>query len=234
MKSKQPKFIKYKRGQLILVNFSPSIGSEMYGKHFAIVLTKHDSANNGVLTVVPLSSKYKHYYLDLGNLVNKYFLPRIDEEQAKLAELMNEIMANFELDNNYVDKEKNIVRKTINNLLDIEILLEIYNNKSKNSYALTQNITTISKYRIMKPLSKYDPIKKLIVEDDILDKIDNALIQNFISKRIEVDSNEKNGIINNEQGLWRHEIQNTKALAPRDWRLLLSMKSPFILNSKKI
>lgn len=201
MKSKQPKFIKYKRGQLILVNFSPSIGSEMHGKHFAIVLTKHDSANNGVLTVVPLSSKYKHYYLDLGNLVNKYFLPRIDEEQAKLAELMNEIMANFELDNNYVDKEKNIVRKTINNLLDIEKLLEIYNNKSKNSYALTQNITTISKYRIMKPLSKYDPIKKLIVEDDILDKIDNALIQNFISKRIEVDSNEKNGIINNEQGL---------------------------------
>lgn len=50
-----------------MVEFSPSMGSEIKGKHLAIVLTKNDSPNNGVLTVIPLSSKNKPYYVPIGN-----------------------------------------------------------------------------------------------------------------------------------------------------------------------
>ena len=48
------KFQRFKRGSVVMVEFSPSMGSEIKGKHLAIVLTKNDSPNNGVLTVIPL------------------------------------------------------------------------------------------------------------------------------------------------------------------------------------
>lgn len=60
------KFQRFKRGSVVMVEFSPSMGSEIKGKHLAIVLTKNDSPNNGVLTVIPLSSKNKPYYVPIG------------------------------------------------------------------------------------------------------------------------------------------------------------------------
>lgn len=51
------KFQRFKRGSVVMVEFSPSMGSEIKEKHLAIVLTKNDSPNNGVLTVILLSSK---------------------------------------------------------------------------------------------------------------------------------------------------------------------------------
>ena len=46
------KFQRFKRGSVVMVEFSPSMGSEIKGKHLAIVLTKNDSPNNGVLTLL--------------------------------------------------------------------------------------------------------------------------------------------------------------------------------------
>ena len=37
------RFIKYKRGTVVMVNFGTSIGNELSGNHFAIVLNKKDS-----------------------------------------------------------------------------------------------------------------------------------------------------------------------------------------------
>ena len=56
MQEKKMKYQRYKRGQIVLIDFSPSMGSELRGKHFAIVITKKDSPNNGVLTVIPQMS----------------------------------------------------------------------------------------------------------------------------------------------------------------------------------
>lgn len=77
MQEKKMKYQRYKRGQIVLIDFSPSMGSELRGKHFAIVITKKDSPNNGVLTVIPLSSKEKPYYLDIGNFVSKQVYPQL-------------------------------------------------------------------------------------------------------------------------------------------------------------
>lgn len=61
------KFQRFKRGSVVMVKFSPSMGSVIKWKHLAIVSTKNDSPNNGVLTVIPLSSKNKPYYVPFGN-----------------------------------------------------------------------------------------------------------------------------------------------------------------------
>ena len=43
MQEKKMKYQRYKRGQIVLIDFNPSMGSELRGKHFAIVITKKDS-----------------------------------------------------------------------------------------------------------------------------------------------------------------------------------------------
>lgn len=54
-----------------MADFSPQIGSEIRGKHFAIVLTKKDRKTNELLTAVPLTSEPHKYHLDLGDEIKK-------------------------------------------------------------------------------------------------------------------------------------------------------------------
>lgn len=49
--SRKNRFIKYKRGTIVMVNFGTSIGNELSGNHFAVVLNKKDSPNSGKITV---------------------------------------------------------------------------------------------------------------------------------------------------------------------------------------
>ena len=171
------KYQRYKRGQIILVNFSPSMGSELRGNHFAIVLTKKDSPNNGVLTVVPLSSKEKPYYLDVGNIVYKQIYPQLLNISNELSIAVDNLDAT---DTN----EKNIkeIRSVIKNVEEFIEIADMYIKKNKRSYALVQNITTISKIRIKKPVNHYDPIKKLIADSLILDLIDNKIKELFLNE----------------------------------------------------
>lgn len=168
------KFQRYKRGQIILVDFSPSIGSELKGKHFAIVLTKKDTPNSSVLTVVPLSSKEKSYYLNLGTLISDYVYPILNKHIDDLSVVVNALdpCAKHSIE------EINSVLKTFK---EIRKVASLYIDKDKNSYALVQNITTISKMRIQKPTNKYDPLKKLTVTNDVLDKIDTQVYKLFIT-----------------------------------------------------
>ena len=66
-------FHKYKRGQIIKVDFGVNIGTEMSYTHFAIVLNDDDTKMTDNLTVVPLTSKNGYRRLDLGNIISKNF-----------------------------------------------------------------------------------------------------------------------------------------------------------------
>lgn len=59
---KKLKFQRYKRGSIVMIDFSPSIGSETKGKHFGVVLTKKDTPNNAVLTRRFLDFRILLYY----------------------------------------------------------------------------------------------------------------------------------------------------------------------------
>lgn len=68
------KYQKYKRGSVVMVNFGTNIGYELSGNHFAIVLNKDDNNKNGVLTVIPLTSKSKPSYLELDDSIQELVL----------------------------------------------------------------------------------------------------------------------------------------------------------------
>ncbi len=64
---------KFKRGQIIKVDFGINIGSELCYTHFAIVVTNNDSINSDILTVIPITSKRGNCRVPLGKLLHKSF-----------------------------------------------------------------------------------------------------------------------------------------------------------------
>ena len=66
-------YLKYKRGQVIKVNFGVNIGTELSHTHFAIVLNSDDTRLTDNITVVPLTSKNGYKRINLGNLVSNKF-----------------------------------------------------------------------------------------------------------------------------------------------------------------
>mgnify|MGYP002798195503 CR=1 FL=1 len=54
-----------------------------------------------------------------------------------------------------------------------------YSTLKKCTYAKTHQITTISKYRIVKSVNKFDPIRYLVVPNEVMDKIDLEIIKLF-------------------------------------------------------
>lgn len=218
------KYQKYKRGSLVMVNFGTNIGYELSGNHFAVVINHDDNYKNGVVTVIPLTSKEKKQYLKLNDSIldlvlhaqNKY-IDMLQESQKihnthkkeyedtllitktninKIKSIMseddylskhNEILDKmFQETNEYIDKldglqqitekESKEIQENMNKLFDV---LEKYNEKNKESYAMVKNITTISKLKILKPINKFDPIGQIYVSNDSLNKIDQKLIENF-------------------------------------------------------
>ncbi|MCC9762969.1 hypothetical protein HK228_07385, partial [Streptococcus agalactiae] len=61
----------YKRGSLVFIDFGINVGNELSGNHFAIVLNKKDSKNNGVLTVLPVSSKGNKFSVEIDGLISQ-------------------------------------------------------------------------------------------------------------------------------------------------------------------
>ena len=59
---------KYKRGDIIKLDFGFNLGSELGGPHYSIVLDNNNSINSPVITVVPLSSKRESYKPSLHNV----------------------------------------------------------------------------------------------------------------------------------------------------------------------
>ena len=63
--------------------------------------------------------------------------------------------------------------------LDYHLYAKMYQKMGVDSYAMVQNISKISKLRVLKPINKYDPILKIRVSDEIMTILDNKLIELF-------------------------------------------------------
>lgn len=71
--SKRKKYLKYKRGQVLKIDFGVNIGTELSHTHFAIVLNDDDTTLTDNITVIPLTSKNGYKRINLGNLVSKEY-----------------------------------------------------------------------------------------------------------------------------------------------------------------
>lgn len=182
----QKSYPRYKRGQIVLVNFSPSMGSETKNKHFAIVLTKDDTVKNGVLTVIPLTSKNKSYYLDLGNLIQEKATAYLDNETTQLLKDSKDCVNSIIDKNELTEEEKKEIEPRLKDMLtrqnDLKKALSLYSNKNQGTYAIVKSITTISKLRVQRPFRTIDPIKNMYADAEHLDLIDTAIINNFTAK----------------------------------------------------
>lgn len=93
-----PKYYrKFKQGTIVMVNYGVTVGSEMAGMHFAIVLSKNDTKYKRDIIVVPLSSKFHKGYTKLGyellQGVQKLFTIRIEECKHKINSLQKRLEA---------------------------------------------------------------------------------------------------------------------------------------------
>lgn len=166
-------FYTFKRGNIILVDFSPQVGSEIKGKHFAIVLTKKDRKSNELLTVIPLTSKYHKNHIDLGDYMEKGIFQKIVEHQKKIAETID-----IFLDDD-IEAVTLFMEKTSTEIDMLAKVIIRYFSLKKHTYAKPQQITTISKLRIVKPVNRFDPIRSLVVPNEVMNIIDKAILTLF-------------------------------------------------------
>ena len=160
----------FKRGSVVFVDFSPQIGSEIKGKHFAIVLTKKDRASNELLTVIPLTSKFHEYHLDLGDEIKKSIYNNIFESLEDVVAGMLSISEDTSYDEVLeLEKRKELCSQVSKRYLKLQ----------EHTYAKVHQITTISKKRIMKPVNQFDPIRKLKVSNEVMDLLDKKIIELF-------------------------------------------------------
>lgn len=89
LKGKQPKYYrKLKQRTVVMVDYGVTIGNEMGGKHFGVVMSTKDTKYKAKAIVVPLSSHYHRGYVDLGlslfSEILKLAKIRLDELTAKI------------------------------------------------------------------------------------------------------------------------------------------------------
>lgn len=212
----QKRYLSYKRGTVVFVNFGTSIGNELSGHHFGIVLNKKDSPFNGNLTILPLTSKYKKYHIPLeSELISNVFYSLLEQEKRiqEVYELLDKELfgqhgmiipevgevRNIEdhrivwfLERFAPDKKANeegMVEYTsvgLSKLVHevnkkVSTINAYYKGKNKGSFGMINSITTVSKYRINKPLNELDPIGHIRVSKETMNRIDREIIKTYTS-----------------------------------------------------
>lgn len=196
---------RYKRGNIISVNFGFNVGSELGGLHYAIVLDNKNFQRSPVLTVIPLSSGSAETTnkrdIFLGNELYEKLYKKYDntlkslEGELNVVESLNAVLSEGELEDGKTIKikEEDISIADLKNKISerLELLKGrkrvLQNVEKKNidklkngSIALLEQITTISKMRILKPKTKDDLLYGISFSDGAMDKINTKLIELFI------------------------------------------------------
>ena len=81
-----------------------------------------------------------------------------------------------------ISKAKALIKKDEHHLKEI---VEFYLKYNKNTYANVQAITTISKFRIFKPINPLDPIGKIVLSERILKILETSVIKNLTAYKID-------------------------------------------------
>lgn len=163
----------YSRGDVIKVNLGFNIGNELGGLHYCIVLNKYDNTRNGALNIIPLTSrkdnkKYDSSSVNLGKELYNIFQSKIEKEKIKLQQILDELEKIDDISiniQNIIEKEQKYIGK-----METEI-----SKMKKDSIALINQITTISKQRIFK-----DTVRRNVkISSNSLDLIDKQIIKFF-------------------------------------------------------
>lgn len=165
------KFGRYPRGTIVKLDFGVNVGTEFSLPHFAIVISKSDTFYNDLLTVVPLTSKnHGNHTMSLGSLI-------IDAAISCIENNMDSIKKDMELLTGKVD-EAALWDTFTAKMADLKLILDTYKNYEDLSNACIDQVQSISKLRLLKPINEYDIIG-CKCPDDIMEKIDFELVKKY-------------------------------------------------------
>ena len=158
------------KGTLIEVDLGFNVGSEQGGLHYAIVLNSNDKKNNPTLTIVPLSSikektKLREYDVFLGEEIHELIFERLKELDDEINEKIETLKK--KPDNTYDEQ----VSEYFKMLKVIDVGFKKVKKLKLGSYAIINQITTISKMRIKNPLDEVGHLSNLVVSDKYMEEI---------------------------------------------------------------
>lgn len=183
-----------KRGSIVRVEFGYRAGRELGGRHYAVVLDTNNAIHRNTVTVIPLGS-VKDKQLDdkyCVTLKDGIYGPvkgkldalladgrqSIDDANKMKAELESATPARAQilraLMRARIDNANRVVEKAVEWTSEIDHM-------SQGSFALVDQITTISKMRISQPLEKTHPLYGVRLTPQDMDKIDEKIHLLFFS-----------------------------------------------------
>lgn len=176
--------LRYKRGDILKVNFGFRVGSELGGLHYCIVLDRNNSIKSSTITVLPLSSLKDNVDIHnlpkdriyLGDELNEQILLKTDKLIAEWEQVLKDADEAF-FNDNMSNAEWNSIKNKVATIQHDALKLNNEFKKLKHgSIGLVGQITTISKMRI------YDPKKSKHLLSGI--RLSNEKLD-FINKKIE-------------------------------------------------
>lgn len=193
---------KYKRGEVISVNFGFNVGSEHGGLHYALVLDNDNKKSSPVITVIPLSSGNvdSTYERDvfLGNELHDKLSAKFNKLNSQVQNELSELTRTIDILTKSLKAnpvtEDNLEKDVSQLLSNLKSRVDKLNNEKKSleiyekeilklkdgSIALMEQITTISKMRIYKPKNSSDLLYGVKFSDGAMDKINEKLKELFV------------------------------------------------------
>lgn len=175
----QKQYQKYKRGQILFINFGYRLGSELGGNHYAIVLNNNDSPKSNMITVVPLMSKKNkpihHTEIDLEDTFKNSVLKKIISCQKKNQDAIEKIEVLYNAIRYYISSFKNIMGQKHSETsiwnIDIDFCESLKIEYNNNSHF----IKIIEQFELNYYQKDINSTQQSISQ--ILDFIDNELIE---------------------------------------------------------
>lgn len=177
------------KGNIVSVNLGFNLGSELGGKHYAIVL-RDSSTANPALNILPLSSikpskpveKLKSNEIFLGNEIYRL----LSAKCSSLLEVTRNEEATLQAILDTLDKDgkdnataeiaiRKMAKLYVNNEQIKKTKAELAHLK-KGSYARLDQIRIISKMRLYQPTDSYSALHGIRISADAMRKIEKALI----------------------------------------------------------
>lgn len=186
-----------KRGAIVSVEFGYRVGRELGGRHYAVVIDADNSMYRNTVTVVPLGSLKENSKDDEHNVLLadgvygpvRRKLDALIEDAKRTAD--EAVAMDSEIEATTAPEQRAVLRAVQRQKIDsTQKLIDQANAWIKEishlkagSVAKVDQLTTISKMRILQPLQKTHPLYGVRLSAQDLDKIDAQLMRLYFPNR---------------------------------------------------
>lgn len=188
----------YKYRDILSVDFGFRLGSELGGRHYAVVLDKNNPKSSDVITVIPLVSlkenfKERPYNVKLDGGVYTAFEEKLNkyiDGANKLLKEANELSSKYETPELPPEEKLSLqmefklkVEAAKRTLKQCDEILEQIKQLKKGTVANINQVVTISKRRIHRPAHQKDILYGIRISSEEMALIENAFKDLYIKKK---------------------------------------------------